>query len=77
MTDQAKSLFEQARKLPASERQELAELLLDTLEPDAGAEIAWGREAHRRWDEHVASGDSSSDAFEAIEDAKRRLKSGS
>ena len=76
MTDQAKSLFEQARKLSASERQELAELLLDTLEPDPGAAAAWSIEAHRRWKEHVANGAEMEDALEAIDDAKKCLKSG-
>ena len=76
MTDQTKSLFEQARRLSSSERQELAEMLLETLEPDTGIEAAWGSEAHRRWDDHIKSGDEGIDAFEALADARRQLNGG-
>ena len=76
MTDQTKSLFEQALRRSPSERQELAELLLDTLEPDTGIDVAWGREAHRRWDDHIKSGDEGNDAFEVLADARRQLNGG-
>ena len=76
MTNQTKSLFEQARQLSATERQELAEMLLDTLEPDPSTEAAWGEEAHHRWDEHLASDGKTIDAFDAVEDARRQLTSG-
>lgn len=76
MTDLTKTLFEQARKLSPAERQELAELLLDTLEPDPDTEVAWSEEAHHRWNEHVANGDVTFDAFEAAADARRNLKIG-
>ena len=73
MTDQTQSLFDQARQLSAAERQKLAEMLLDTLEPDPGVEAAWGQEAHRRWDDHVKSGEAGMDAFEALAGARRQL----
>lgn len=74
MTAAVQNLLDQARKLDDDERRELVELLLHTLPPDVDAESAWGAEAHRRWQAHVASGEPAMDAFDAIDDARRRLK---
>ena len=74
MNQRVKTIFEQAQKLAPAEREELAELLLETVEPDLEFEKAWGEEAQRRWDEHVARGGKAVDAFEAIEDVRRQLK---
>ena len=69
MSTHVNSLFEQARKLTARERADLVELLLGSLEPDNGAAAAnltaWAAEAHRRWDEHVASGGETSPGLRA------------
>ncbi len=74
MNDHVKALFDQARILTAPEREELAELLFETLEPNPTIEKAWGEEARRRWDEHIASGASTIDALEAVDDAREQLK---
>ena len=74
MNQRVKTIFEEAQKLAPAEREELAELLWATIEPEAGIEKAWLEEAHRRWDEHKASGEDTIDALEAIEDARRQLK---
>jgi putative addiction module component (TIGR02574 family) len=74
MNQRVKTLLDEARKLSPAEREELAELLLDTVEHGTGLESAWGEEAQRRWNEHVEKGGETSDAFEAIEDVRRRLK---
>lgn len=67
-------LFEQARKLTARERAELAELLLASVEPSADIDNAIAQEADRRWQEHQHSGDATLDAFEAIEGLRQELK---
>ena len=74
MTDNIKELLDRARQLPEADRQELAERILDTLEPDPDVEAAWAEEAHTRWNKHVASGAPAIDAFAAIEDARALLK---
>lgn len=73
MNDHVKALFDEARKLTVREREELADLLLETLDPDPELDKLWGDEARRRWDEHVASGAETVDALDAIEDARKRL----
>ena len=73
MNDHVKALFDEARKLTVREREELADLLLETLDPDPEMDKLWGDEARRRWDEHVASGAETVDALDAIEDARKRL----
>ena len=74
MNQRVKTIFEQAQKLAPAEREELAELLLETVEPDLEFEKAWSEEVQSRWDEHVARGGKAVDAFEAIEDVRRQLK---
>lgn len=74
MNSQVKSLFEKARELTPSEREELAELLLDTLAPLPEIEEIWSAEAERRWNDHVASGEAAVDAFAAVDQARRQLK---
>ena len=74
MSEHVKALFDEARKLTSREREELAELLLDSLPPDPTIEIAWTEEARRRWDEHVASGAATVDALGAVDDVRRQLR---
>lgn len=74
MNERVKSIFEAAQKLAPQEREELAELLLATIDIDSGLEKAWAEEAHRRWDEHLASGGKAVDALEAVEAVRRDLK---
>lgn len=78
MTDNVKILYEKARALTPKEREELVEMLLVLEEDSVAAEIdrALADECDRRWQEHVASGEPTVDAFQAIEDARRALKSG-
>jgi putative addiction module component (TIGR02574 family) len=53
MNAHVKELFEEAKKLPADERIELADLLYaDTVTPDAEWEAAWIKECERRLDEY-------------------------
>jgi hypothetical protein len=74
MTTLVQTHFDQARKLTLDEREQQAELLFETLEPNPETDAAWAAEAHRRWKEHIESGAPTIDAFEAIDDARRRLK---
>jgi putative addiction module component (TIGR02574 family) len=67
-------LFEQARRLPASEREALADLLLDSLEPEADVETAWRDEAERRWRDHIANGETTHEAFATRDEARRLIK---
>ena len=73
MNDQIKSLFDEARKLSPSEREQLARMLLGPLSTDPAIDAEWSREAHRLWDEHVASGAPDGDAFAAVEDTRQRI----
>jgi hypothetical protein len=52
MNARLKSLFEQAQRLDASERHELAELLLATVEIDPGVDAAWSEEVADRISAH-------------------------
>jgi putative addiction module component (TIGR02574 family) len=70
------TLFEEARKLTPPEREQLAEMLLDSLDPDNDIEGAWAIEADRRWRDHVASGDPTDDALQVVDDARRELRGG-
>ena len=74
MNKHVKALFDEARKLTAVEREELAEMLIESLEPDVSIDKAWGEEASRRWDEHTASGAATIDAFEAVDQVREALK---
>jgi putative addiction module component (TIGR02574 family) len=74
MNQRVKSLLDEARKLSPAEREELAELLLDTVDQGTGLESAWAAEAQRRWNEHLEKGGETSDAFEEIEEMRRQLK---
>ena len=74
MSKHVTTLFEQARVLTADEREDLVELLLGTLESEADSTHVWSEEAHRRWEDHVAGGGETVDAFEAIEQARGQLK---
>jgi putative addiction module component (TIGR02574 family) len=73
MNDHVKNLFTEARKLSPEEREELADMLLDSLPPTA-MEEAWSKEAQQRWDDHVASGADTVDALEAVEEARLQLR---
>ena len=64
-------LFEQARRLTA---EELAELLLGSIEPLTDQDAAWAKEADRRWQEHLRSGEDTLDAFDVLEEARQMLK---
>jgi putative addiction module component (TIGR02574 family) len=50
MSEQAERIFEQALRLPSSDRADLAERLLESLTPDADARIdaLWAAEAEDR-----------------------------
>lgn len=48
MDARVRQLFEEARKLSASERQELAHLLAATIDTDAEIEAIWAREVADR-----------------------------
>jgi putative addiction module component (TIGR02574 family) len=77
MNQRLKTIFADAQKLSSAEREELAELLLATIEPDetvAEIEKAWAEEAERRWEEHKQSGEVAIDAFAAIDDVRARLQ---
>lgn len=80
MTQAMQVLLDEARKLSPVEREQLAEMLLDTLPHDAAAHAvtdrAWADEADRRWHEHQASGQPAMDAFEALDEARARLRRG-
>jgi Putative addiction module component len=73
MNQRIKTLFQDAQKLEPADREELAELLLATIEADPDLDAAWGDEAHRRWDEHSKSGETPIDAFSAVEDARAEI----
>jgi putative addiction module component (TIGR02574 family) len=53
MSDPARKLFEEARRLSERERSELAALLIDSLDPagEEGVDAAWGTEIRQRLDE--------------------------
>ncbi len=74
MNQRVKTIFEQAQALPAAEREELAELLLATVDAGSGFDAAWADEAARRWAEHKATGEFAIDALDAVEDARKSLK---
>ncbi len=48
MNERVKSLFKDAQQLAPAEREELAELLLATLDGEAGLEAAWLAEVEDR-----------------------------
>ncbi|MCC7250662.1 addiction module protein [Hyphomicrobium sp.] len=48
MNARLRSIFEEAQKLSAGEREELAELLLATVDPDPGLGKAWADEVADR-----------------------------
>lgn len=74
MNQRVKTLFEQAQALPVADREELAELLLATVESGSEFDKAWADDAARRWDNHVASGDQTLDALQAVDDVRQDLK---
>jgi len=50
MSGEAQAILDQAMKLPAKEREQLAELLFDSaFEMDPDIKQAWVEEIHRRW----------------------------
>jgi putative addiction module component (TIGR02574 family) len=76
MNQRLKTIFADAQKLSSEEREELAEMLLATIEPDeTGAEIekAWAEEAERRWDEVRKGNAELIDADEVFADIRRKL----
>ncbi len=70
MNQQAKAIFQQAQSLTAVEREELAELLLATVEQSPELDQVWAEEATRRWQAHQDSGDPAIDALAAIDAAR-------
>ena len=74
MNQRIKTIFADAQKLSSAERDELAELLLATIDPDLEIETAWAVEANRRWDQHAQSGEPSRDAFAAVEEVRSLIK---
>ena len=74
MTKEMQVALEAARKLRPEERAELAELLFDTIEVGAEFDAAWWQEAEHRYDSHQRSGQVASDAFEAVDEARRQLR---
>jgi putative addiction module component (TIGR02574 family) len=48
MNERVKTIFEAAQKLPPAEREELAELLMATIDVDPGIEKAWADEIEGR-----------------------------
>lgn len=76
MNQHIKSLYDEAQKLTAVEREELAEMLLQSLEPNPANEKAWAEEADRRWQTHVSTGGKTIDAFAAIDDVREQIKRG-
>lgn len=52
MNTRLKSLFEDAQTLSAGEREELAQLLLATVDPDPEVEDAWADEVQDRMAAH-------------------------
>jgi Putative addiction module component len=73
MNQRIKTIFADARRLDSAERDELAALLLATIDDDPGHEAVWGDEVHQRWKEHVQSGEKAVDAFAAIDEVRDRL----
>jgi hypothetical protein len=71
MNQRVKVLFSDARGLAPEDREELAELLLSTLDNDHS--VAWGAEADKRWNDHLEAGDVVVDAFAALDDAAARV----
>ena len=74
MTKAMQIVLEAARKLTIEEREELAELLLDTIEAGPEMDLAWYQEAERQVEAHQRSGEAALDAFEAVEDARAHLR---
>lgn len=74
MNQRIKTIFADAQKLSPAEREELAELLLATIDPDLEIETAWAEEANRRWDQHAQSGETPVDAFAAVEEVRGLVK---
>ena len=66
MNDCVKTIFEQAQKLPSTERAELAELLLATIDVDPEIERAWTDEILDRIAAHERGELGSRPAAEAL-----------
>ena len=49
MNQRVKIIYDEAKKLAPDEREELAELLIASVEDDPEVEKAWLDEAERRW----------------------------
>lgn len=69
MTDRSRALLEEARRLPANERADLAAELLATLdgEPEPDVEAAWAAEIERRA-RRVLRGESAGEPWESVRD---------
>jgi Putative addiction module component len=81
MTRAVQKILAEATKLSPTERHELAELLLaelplESIAPDPSFDAVWGQEAERRWQDHIASGEATVDAFDALETARKSLRTG-
>jgi putative addiction module component (TIGR02574 family) len=67
VTDRARTLFEEAKRLPENERADLAAELLATLdgERDSDVETEWAREIERRA-RRVLRGDSAGEPWDSV-----------
>ena len=74
MNQRLKTIFADAQKLTPAEREELAELLIATIDAEVDVAAAWAEEANHRWDQHLQSGEERIDAFAAIDDVRRIIK---
>jgi len=75
MAQNSRSILDQAMKLPANERAEVAEQLIESLDPhpDSDTENAWQKEIQQRLEE-IESGVANTIPWEEV---KRRLTYGS
>ena len=74
MNQRVKNIFEQAQALSPEEREDLAELLLATVDAGADFDQAWAGEAAQRWTAHKLAGDQPIDALQAVNEARTALK---
>ncbi len=75
MTEKSQVVLEEALKLTAKERAEVAEQLISSLDetPDADVERAWQEEIHRRMQE-VDSGTAKTISWEEVQRRLRHAK---
>ena len=74
MSQRVKNIFEQAQALSPEDREDLAELLLATVDAGADFDKAWADGAARCWDAHQLAGVQPIDALRAVDEARKALK---